>query len=725
MKRFVKRIILLAAAALSLLAVSCREKEEENTNAPFLEVSPESLNSSALGEGDAIIISIRSNVPWTVSAEDSAGNPVSWIVFEATSGSGNADIRCFILAGSRNESRSCKIIIRSDDGTIIKSIDISQEKYTPVLTTIFLTDVLKNAYSQSAGVPGALTPFTQASLEVIGVPGANLPNGFVYVSEGGRAWTRLKTTGASAFHVGDVLMVDFTDGTITKESTGGYTIDVKQVPTVSSSGASSVSPAYISSEAIPSYENMLVEIRNVQAPSGTAGAAWSGNVSLLATDEKDRPFGLYIQSGASFGTIGSGNGAVRGIVVDGKIRPRTAEDVAGLTGSRLPDYTEPYRIAPVINVLQIGSENNTLANATISGKTKLTFSSSPGYSVAGAAIEKVGGGSANNMTVAATNLTAPFNNCFTTIQWHLDGTYLLYTMPVTQKTYGDLEFAFGMSCGKDGVFNDDWTVSWSSDGTNFKPVDAVYCTSVFTAAEAAGATYKLTNTNLLNNRQVAEFSIPENEALTSGNIYIKLMHPAVDASWSSRTLRMNCGSVLSSRTENTPKGSYDNILAMENFESCLYGHNPIVGIPTYHFTSFNALDPNNTYSSAEGWSVTGNSLACRGCIRLSADTGENFIMSPTLDKLSVPTDITVTFKAAPFVDATKAELLVHQNNIKVGINGAGQAGEIHWDGEYSPYLWRTATVKISGASSNTRILIGNIEGAAESQCYIDDIVISR
>lgn len=709
---------------LGLAVCSCEEKEKETVVPPYMDVTPEAITEVAQGEGDGILISIRSNVSWTVSTEDASGSPVNWIVFDTTAGEGDADILCFVLCGSRDDGRSCKIVISSTDGKFVKSLEIRQGKYIPVLSTVLLEDVLKAASSQEAGKPEQMTDFTQAKVEVIGAPGANLPDGSLFIAGEGSAWARVKTGSASEFHEGDVVLLDFTESTITRESTGAYTIDLIQKPQLQSSGSFSVAPKYISSSAIAGYENMLVELRNVQAPEGAVGSSWSGDVSLLATDENDKPFSVYVNSGAQFGSVGSGSGAVRGIVVDGKLHPRSAEDVSGLTAPRIPSH-DANKITPVINVIKLGDANNTLANGTISGKTKLTFTDAPGYSVEGAAIEKVGGGSGNKMAIAATTLTAPYNSCFTTVQWNLEGTYLLYTIPVRQKISGDLEFAFAMSCGKDGVFTDVWTVSWSRDGVNYKPVDAVYCTDAYTTSAAAGATYRLTNTNLLNNRQVAEFSIPENEALTSGNLYIKLIHPAVDESWASRTLRTNCGSVLSSRTTNTPRIPYDNVLMMENFESCLYGHNPVIGIPTYHFTSFNALDSATAYSSLEGWSVTGNSLACRGCLRLSAGSGENYICSPKLNELKVPADITVTFRAAPFVDATGAELAVHQNSIRVAVNGSGTVGEIQWEGEYTPYEWHTATVKIYGAASNTQVMIGNIDGASESQCYIDDIIISR
>ena len=717
--------LLPALMAFFSVIVSCGQKEGDRLEAPYLEVLPESCENMASGYGDALLLSVRSNVSWTLSAVDADDSPVDWLVFETGSGAGDADILCFILSGAPEEERSCRIVVCSEDGKFQKQIDIIQGKYVRPLTVITLAEILKDAYAQDCGVPEMLPEYTKAKLEVTGVPGNNLPEGYVYVSESGKVWARLKVSQTLAVDVGDILQVDFTGGTITKEANGAYTIELQKEPQVLSSDAPTVVPKYISSAALSSYENMLVELRNVQAPENIAGTAWEGNQTLLATDEKDAVFTVHVEAGASFGNIGTGSGTVRGIVIDGKLYPRSAEDLAGLTGVRVPSYREPYRIAPVVNVIQTGPKNNTIANGLIEDNTRLVFADVPGYSVSGASIEKSGGSSGNNMKIADTNLTRPFDNCFTTIQWHLDDTYMLYTLPVKQRIYGDLDFAFSICCGKHGVFPDSWTVSWSSDGVDFKPVDAVYGADAYTPALAKGSTFRLTKTNRQNNRQVAQFSIPEDEALTSGNIYIRMQHPPVDESCATNTLRMNLGSVLSSRVTNTPVKSYDNVLAMENFAHCTYGHNPVIGVPTYYFTTVNVLEPATTYISAAGWSVIGNSMVSRGCLHLSSESGENYLLSPRLEKLEIPSDINVTFKVAPFVDASKEKIVVHEDNVKVEVSGSGSVGTISWDRDYSPYQWRTAIVKITGASSDTQIKIGNISGKEVSQCYMDEIIISR
>lgn len=720
MKKILSKRWLLAAAALCMLAVSCEEKTGE-TAVPYLEAVPENYTETALGEGDGFLVSVRANVPWTLSAIDAAGGEVDWIRFDRTSGEGDADVFGVILRGDREADRSCTILLRSEDGKLERRLEIKQGVFVPTLMYLQLSDVVKTGYPLEAGATESLTDFGVFEAEVVGVPGGNLPEGYVYLTDDGSTYIRAAVPNAAALQVGDKVQVEMTSGTVTKDSFGGYTANLSEPIRVLSSGTPSVQPAYIAPEAVSRYENALVVLRSAQAQDAFVGKEWSGDIGLLSTDETEKnQFQAHVESGASFGTVPDGNGAITGIVVDGKVRPRSASDLS-FTDPRGTVPAAPHQIEPVACFLHIGSAANKFGNVTISDATKVTFEDDPGYSIAGASIEKVVG-TANKLTPVVAVAT-PFQICFTTIQWHLAGTHLLYTIPVRQKLYGDLEFSFSISCGTAKVFPGDWEVSWSPDGTRFNPVDAVYSTSQTTEAQATGNTFPFASTGHQSNRHVAEFSIPESEALTSGNLYIKLDPPAVESSKASTTLRMNCGFVLSSRTTNTPNHHYHNVVAMENFEGNRYGHNPVVGVPTYYFVHMNGAPG---YINTEGWAVSGNSTVCRGCLRLSNTEGANFIMSPVLDMLKAPTDLTLTFKVAPFVNPTGATLAPNDNHIAVALTGSGTLGEIAWDSDYEPYRWRTGTVKISGASSDTQIQIGNLDPeTTRSQFYIDDIMIIR
>lgn len=712
-----------AICTMAVLVVAGCGKEKDDVMSPYLDAVPEHITETALGEGDGLLLSIRSNVSWTLSAEDENGNKVDWLILRPDSGEGDADVFGTILRGDREEDRSCVIVLRSQNGNLPeKKVILKQGIFVPVILEMHLYDVVKTGKALKAGESDVLTDFGFLNAEVVGVPGPNLPEGYVYVSDDEDSWVRVKTDQASTLKIGDKVRIELTEGTVTKDASGGLTANIPSRIEVLSSGEASVSPAYVSTDALERYEYMLVQLRNVQAAQGAIGKSWSGDVSFIATDEANTPFTVHVDAGAGFsGSVPSGSGTVTGIVMDGKVCPRTADDISDLKGERMAEREE-FVITPIFNYFRHSGKNQ-FSNGQITNGTKFTFSDAEGYSMAGAAIEKVVGES-NNLKYDVAD-SAPWSTCFVTVQWHLDGTYLLYTIPINQKVWGDLEWSFSISCGGAGVFVDDWTVYWSTDGIQFNPVDAVYDTTSGTPEDALGPHFKLTHTTHNYNRQVAEFSIPENEAITGGNLYFKLVPPTISASYSSRTLRVNCGSVLHSRTKNTVHKDYHHILAMENFERQIFSHNPVIGVPTYYF-SYNPSVP--AYIGPDGWTVSGDSQALRGCVHLSAKSGENYIVSPALEKLKNPTDVTLTFKAAPYVDATSKELKINENNISVRVSGSGKAGELVWDTPFAsnPYEWHKATVKIAGASSDTRIMIGNLDsGISASQCYLDDIIISR
>ena len=380
------------------------------------------------------------------------------------------------------------------------------------------------------------------------------------------------------------------------------------------------------------------------------------------------------------------------------------------------------KIAPIICFFKIGGAKNTIGNGTITDNTKITLSAEPGYSVAGASIEKVGG-TANKLT-ANVATASPFNVCFTTVQWNTPGTYLLYTVPVQEKTWGDLEFNFSVSCGTANMFDGDWNVSWSTNGTDFQDVDAVYAYDVKTIAAAAGHTFQLSGTSIQRNRQVAEFSIAESDAVSSGNLYFKVVPPTVADSFAAKTLRVNSGCYVCSRVERDALPSGEDVLAAENFNNSVFGCSQVIGSPVYYMTYLY-----NTDFPYEGsWTVTGDNVACRGCLLLNGSSGNSYVTSPALSTLTGPTDVTLSFKAALYIDAyNQTALSPSTDNIQIQVNGSGTAGSIVWDSalDSDPYSWHNATVTISGASSDTTIGIGVDDIKMEKRFYIDDIVIRK
>lgn len=712
---------LLAMASVCLLSLAGCQKPEAETPGPQKNLEVAISNDTAAGEGDSFTLTITSNVAWEISVVDADGLPVDWVVFfDETTGEGNAEVFATVKRGDRTDVRTCTIAVSEKDGTLKKTVTLTQGKFTVEMYSMTLKDVIDAGAVLEVGASDNLTDYGQFHAEVVAVPGANLPEGYIYVADA-KNFLRVKTSQASEVAVGDKLLLEMTDGTVTKDAEGVYTADLPAELAVEQSGAPTVEPLFISADAIGRYGNALVAVGYCQTKED--GAAWSGDVAMTTKIiPGGSEFTVHIAEGASLS--GSANsGQVVGIVVDGKLRPRTAADIQ-LTEERKSEVEE-YTIQSIGNYFKYGAVNS-FSNVTVSNKRKLTFTDAAGYSVAGASVEKLEGSDdlTNLSMVVAAN--TPYQTCFVTKGWATQGSALLFTIPVNQPIYGNLEFAFSVSTAFPAIFPGDWKVQWSKDNTVWNDMSAVYCTNQTNADTAAGNTFTLTRDNHQANRQVAEFYIPKAEAITNGNIYFKVTPPT--AKDNVTTLRVNVGFTLNSKNLSPADNGFDNVLAMENFESSVFGHNTVIGIPVYYMMN-HAFGPD--YVNADGWTADHNGAAVlyRGCLHLSG-TSKCYMKSPALG-LESPTDVYLSFKVAPSwmdtSDGTKHEK--SSANISVEVEGSGTVGEIVWDNDKAfptlDYGWHTGRVKITGASADTRVKVGNISSTSVARYFIDDIIISK
>ena len=708
---------LLAVASVCLLSLAGCQKPEAETPGPQKNLEVTISNDTASGEGDSFTLTITSNVAWEISVVDADGLPVEWVVFfDETTGEGNAEVFATVKRGDRTDVRTCTIAVSEKDGTLKKTVTLTQGTFTVEMYPMTLKDVIDAGAVLEVGASDNLTDYGQFHAEVVAVPGANLPEGYIYVADA-ENFLRVKTPQAAEVAVGDKLLLEMTDGTVTKDAEGVYTADLPAELAVEESGAPTVEPLFISADAIGRYGNALVAVGYSQ-PKEQGG---KGDVVMTtAIIPNGAEYTVHVDQNASF-EVSSGSGQVVGIVLDGKVWPRSAEDVK-LTEAVRPLY-DTYTIKPINCFFQC-QVNGAFSNGSITNKRKFTFNEVTNFSVAGASVSKIGGTDDQTNLRIATNMP-PYEVCMVSNGWNIPGSELLFTLPINQKVYGNLEFAFSLSCGTGGVFVGNWTVNWSTDNSTWKPVDAVYCTTLATPEAAKGNVFNLTQTDHMKNRQVAEFYIPEGEALTSGNIYVKLTPPTAK---SDATLRVNCGFMLNSKPVSTPDCGFDNIVAMENFDRQLFGISTVVGAPVYFMAACNG---GPAYDGTTGWKITdGGFLAVyRGCVHVSKANGKVGMISPKLSELKSPTDIYVSFKAAPsWIDNEGDAHAMIPVNVNVEVLGAGTAGEIVWDAPFKSreYGWHIGKVKITGASSDTQVLIGVTDANADlTRLYLDELIISK
>jgi len=700
-----KKVFGLMALASLVLAYGCKETEveEPEKEVPALKITA-SVSEDLNGNGDSFGFTIASNISWKIKAD------ATWVSFDKTNGKGDASVLVTVAANdSETDKRTCVITAYSDDPVMEDKFSVTQGVYVAPVEPVDIA--YSDVIAMAAETPGTDIPLIENgrfSAAVVDVDGNNL-----YVSdEAGDIFMKVVCAAAPEVAAGDKALIETTDGSIKREENGSFTATIKSA--VKKDGTASVEPVFISADAVVRYENALVKVGYAQP----AGSGKMTTAQIIGGSEFDVD--------ASRVSIPSASGEIIGVVKNGKLTPRSAADVAGLKDALKDAYTAPFAIKPFGNFFKRGE--STIANATVNeDKTAITFAEEADFSTAGASIEKVGDGAT---VTAVQNKNNYLDLCITTKGWDNAGGYLIYTLPINQTVYGDLEFNFSVSCATVGAFKGDFTVQWSKDKETWKDVDGVAC---FGKEVSTGATFPaFTDKNHFTYRQVAEFSIPEGEAVSSGsNLYFKVIAPTGDELPAAKvTLRANYGFYLTSRYSNTPKYGFENVLAMENFEAFAYAHNSICGIPTYYFQyAINAP----AYGNADGWVATGSVSPRRGFILLADQEAENFLISPVLSSLTVPTDLYVTFKAAPYANPYGTRVIPEaaQNFIKVTVTGSGSAGEIEWDANPldKPYEWTTGRVKITGAKADTQVNIGvfgrDADKATEERFYLDDIVISR
>ena len=705
------------ASVCMLMLTGCQEPDEPVVDNRILEIT--TSNSNISGAGEVFVLTITSDVEWVLSAVDSEGNPVDWIRFDVTEGKGDASVMGTVVQGDRNENRTCTVTLSTKEGDLKKTLTLTQDVFTPEVLDMELSDLIMIGHRLETGASEELVEYGQFYAEVIGAPGENLTDGYIYVTDG-KYYLKVETPYASTANVGDNILLETTGGTITKDAAGMCSVELPAEFAGQTEGTPTVEPLFISADAIARYENKLVAVGYSQ-PKSQSG---KGDVEMTtAIIPNGADYTVHIDENASF-AVPSGYGQVVGIVVDGKVWPRSAEDLAGLSEAIKPLY-DTYAINPISCFFKCESAN-TFSNGTITNKRTFTFIDAANYSVAGASLSKIGGTDDQTNLRIVTN-KPPYETCFVSNGWNIAGSELLFTLPVNQKVYGNLEFAFSVSCGSANTFDDVWDVVWSTDNATWKPVDAVYCTNRTNPEAAEGNQFALTDTNHMANRQVAELYIPESEAVTSGNIYVKLVPPTATAN---NTLRVNCGFMLNSKPVSTPDLGFDNIIAMENFDRQFFGISTVVGAPVYFMAACNS---GPGYDGTTGWTITeGGYLAVyRGCVHISKANGKVCMASPVLAELDedIPTDIYVSFKAAPsWVDNEGDAHTMIDVNVGVEVLGSGTVGEIEWDAPFKSreYGWHTGKVKITGASSDTQVLIGvTNESAGLTRLYLDELIISK
>lgn len=552
--------------------------------------------------------------------------------------------------------------------------------------------------------------------------GGNIENGLTIVQDAGAG---IALSGAGDWSAGDELELSLMGAQIARDG-AGYVLTLAENSVTQVSSGNDVTARTVSVSDIADNENVYVAISNCQVHDSDLSKTWAG--STLMENASKQSFSVRVNETAAFAddAVPSLSGTIYGIVRDGVICPRNADDVSGLVLDRITDEGIEL-MTPIVNIINIPAGSSAASDAdnlSIEGNA-LTFSASD-CSVAGAKIELVGGTETPDMAVGWAKANSYFNN-FAEVTYVGDGAYLQLSTPVAEDLSGRVQVVFSITGeSKSPLIGTEWNVFWSKDGNTWIPTETTYNNANRNAssAAAAGNSFVMQNSTLVGITQ-SQFTIPAADRIPSGGtIYFKI---APSESGLSGNLRLAFGFYISSSDiVNTIMPEGDNILASNNFETCAFGPDYMIGTIGYMgCVSKNTDDYDGTYLPA-GWSASLGYVRC-GYAFFGSASGTNFgVTTPALEKIGAGSaDIKVSFKACLYEAANGNQAI---NGIVVDVvEGDGQVGELQWETDPATdyFGWHNCSVTITGATSATKVFIGAGPQSGDKRFFLDDVLVTK
>ncbi len=306
-----------------LVAVSCKEVSLPEQ---IINLDTESIVAPSFGADYNIVV--ESNTSWELTAikED-------WLASDFENAVGNSN---FTLKVSANESvkRSAEIIVRSVDGTVVKTISLTQLSGNgdgPIsIASIRALEKLGDSYVFPMG---SIAGFVSINRE-----NGNFPENTIFIQD---SFTE-KLSGIAvycdkmpAFEQGSQVEVELAGATLKRSDEGILTVYPAEPPVSGECSPLEITPVSLEFDDIATgkYESMLVQINKFQPTEEYIGEEFVTNPMMENRAGQKirmtvRPDALFAES-----TYGQGSGTVTGIVgglVEGRpsILPQSKDAVA-------------------------------------------------------------------------------------------------------------------------------------------------------------------------------------------------------------------------------------------------------------------------------------------------------------------------------------------------------------------------------------------------------------
>lgn len=549
--------------------------------------------------------------------------------------------------------------------------------------------------------------------------------------------------------VGDQAEVVVKGAKLAKDADGLLVVTPTSAAEVTKSGTATELPAVrsisVGELAAGTYEAMRVSLPESQVVDADLSKTLSGTVTLELED-RVTTYSMKTYAHATFAStmVPQKRGPVKGIAGAGYVLPASESDLSAMNGTRFGE--EVYAITPIDGMLKmLLGGTPSIYNATYDAASKtLNYAN-------GCSVYKVG--NEDLTTCELTCKTTPYDGRFQTTGWGGDNWQdngLVFKIKATSRIVGNLRFGFGMFSNKSikGYVPAKYKIKWSNNNRDW--YDGV---RVLVGPYTGEGTEEFTIPIQANSGgyKMAYFNVPESKAVAEGDyIYIKIvqadnttaLYPETGIKTDAPLLLQHAFYLATHEkrayhTSVLPSG--ENVLLTEGFDDAFLGHDYF--IPTWQMGV--AQNIPNKYAVPEGWSVDANNYVYElpGYIRLGLDdsaSGAGSITTPALAALGdASADVTLTFKIAIHMGGSSS-YKPDPITLTVTAEGAGTAAAPVHDLASLPeeckpateaeakvmedayYKWYPVTVKISGATKDTRITIGGT-----GRHYIDDIVITK